>query len=234
MSEFENFSLEDIVNVIILRSLTDDLGILTGRMGAVIFLFHYDKYKEKDTYGDFAGLLIDDIFEDIHNQMPISFDKGLTGIGWGVEYILKNQFVEGDSFDILEAIDRYIMSRDIKRIDDESFATGLEGLFHYILYHLPTDNTKNSPFDKAYYNDLDIVAINKVRECKNKKLAILVEQYMAWRKGEQLHYNPNVLIKSILNFGINRKKLPKTDITLGLDKGYAGIGLQLLDIFRNI
>ncbi len=224
--------LNKIINLIISKSAeTHDLGLLSGKTGIILFLYHYSKYSENKLYADFAGLLIDDIFDDINNKMTISFDNGLSGVGWGIEYALKNNFVEGDSYEILEDIDKQIMSRDIKRIEDETLESGLEGLFHYILYHLPENNTMQCPFDDIYLSDLDIVAQKKNENCKNEELQVLLAIYINWRNGKKMKYSPDKLMKRFLSFEIDDEDETKNDISLGLCKGYAGIGLQIMKTY---
>lgn len=224
-----------ITNLIISKSSAIfDLGLLSGRTGVIIFLYHYSQYLQDKLYADFAGLLLDDLFEDIHNRMDISFDKGLSGICWGIEYILKNNFVEGDPYDILEDVDKQIMSWDIKRIEDESLESGLEGIFHYILYHLSSASfIQNYPFDDIYLKDLDFVVKEKDGKCQNKDLQTLLSLYMDWRRGIKIEYSAEKLMLRILSLKIDEddKAIPD-NISIGIDRGYAGIGFQIMDIFN--
>lgn len=219
-----------ITNQIISKSAAVfDSGLLSGKMGLIMYLFHYSKYSDNKLYADFAELLIDDIFEDIHDKMSFTLDKGLSGIGWGIEYILKNNFVEGDSIEILEDIDKQIMKWDIRRIEDETLESGLEGLFHYILYHLPINNSYQCPFDEVYLNDLDDFSRNRNDKCKNKELENLLFLYGNWREGKNMEYFPDRLVKHLLSFEVN---IDDDNIPVGLHKGYAGIGFQIMNTFN--
>lgn len=229
----EKQKLKKIVNNIIsYSSSTSNLGLLSGRTGAIIFLFHYSKHYGEKIYSDFAGILLDDLFEDIHDRMVMAFDKGLTGIGWGVEYLLKNNFIEGDSYEVLDDIDKTIMNWDVKRMEDETFESGLEGLFHYLLFHLPSIKTMPCPFDFNYILDLDIVASKKIENSENKNLQALISKYIGWRNGVTLNYDPNVLLKRILSFKLEEKDNRESFLSIGLDKGYAGIGLKQMNVLN--
>lgn len=48
--------------------------------------------------------------------MPVDFCSGLSGVGWGVEYLIQNKFVDADSDELLEDIDAKIMEWDVRRI----------------------------------------------------------------------------------------------------------------------
>ena len=63
---------------------------------------------------------MDEIYEDIHDTLPINFENGYLGIGWGIEYLAEQKFINGDTNEILEDIDKKIMERDIRRVSDMS------------------------------------------------------------------------------------------------------------------
>jgi hypothetical protein len=48
------------------------------------FFFEYGKYCSNSLYHNFANELIEEIYEDITDEIPLSFEKGLSGIGWGM------------------------------------------------------------------------------------------------------------------------------------------------------
>ena len=86
-------------------SFYSDLGLYNGKMGMIIFFFHYARYTGNSLYEDFAGELLDDIYEDITDN--ISFSQ-LCEIGWGILYLLQQGFVEGNADEVLEIIDERI------------------------------------------------------------------------------------------------------------------------------
>jgi hypothetical protein len=195
--------LERIANHLIMNaSFLPDLGLYHGKMGIVIFFAHYARYTGETLYDDFAGELLDEIYEEIHDKISIYFESGLCGIGWGIEYLLENDFIEGDSDDILSEIDMKIMERDLRRIKDLSFRTGLEGVSCYILKRINSSYRKKNitPFDDIYLSDWRMII--KYLDIKNKKIELLSllldipegENFLAWE--------------------------------LSLDKGCAGCGLK--------
>lgn len=102
--------LQRIANVLMLNaSFTDNLGLLNGKMGIAIFFYHYARYTENKSYNNFADDLIDEIYKDITKMVPVDFSNGLTGIAWGIEYLVKNKFVEANTDVALEEIDNYIL-----------------------------------------------------------------------------------------------------------------------------
>lgn len=144
---------DDIIrNELIHTCSSEDLSISNGRMGLTLFLFLYFRRTGKQLHEDIAGELLDDICGDLHTSLPIGFQNGLCGIGWGIEYLIQNLFIE-ESENILEDIDLKIMDRDIRRIKDFSLETGLEGIAWYFLLRANTSRNGNI-LDKNYQKDL--------------------------------------------------------------------------------
>ncbi len=114
-------------------SFSNNLGLLNGKMGIVLFFYHYAKYSGKKIYSDFAGELINEIYQEIHYDFPINFQDGLCGIAWGIEYIIQNRFVDIEPSNILEDIDIKIMEWDIRKIYDYSLETGVLGVAYYAI-----------------------------------------------------------------------------------------------------
>lgn len=72
------------------------------------------------------------MLHNIHENTPVTMDKGLCGIAWGLCTLLENDFLEGDADEILTDMDHEIMERDPRQITDLSFNTGLEGIWNYV------------------------------------------------------------------------------------------------------
>lgn len=101
-----------IANVLLLNgSFIDNLGLLKGKIGIAIFFYHYSIYTQNKTFEDYAGKLIDEICESISNNIPVDFENGLTGIGWGIEYLVKNRFFEADNNEVLAEVDNAILQQ---------------------------------------------------------------------------------------------------------------------------
>ena len=51
-------------------------------------------------YERFADEVVDSVLE-LSNELPMRFSDGLTGIGWGITYLLLEEFIAGDIDEIL-------------------------------------------------------------------------------------------------------------------------------------
>jgi len=125
---------ESIIHHLMMQSsFLKDIGLFYGKMGIALFFYHYSKCIDNVVYSDYAGDLLDDILENLHNRLPDTFESGLTGIAWGIEYLIQNNFVSGNSNEICEEIDARIMQLDPRRMSPKFIEKELEGFLHYIL-----------------------------------------------------------------------------------------------------
>lgn len=102
-----------------------------------------------NAYEEVAGLLMDELFEQLYAEMPIDFANGLSGIGWGIEYLIQQGFIEGNADEILEEIDLYVVRAIyLQEMNDLGLDRGVLGLGRYILMrirsHWKTGDTYSS------------------------------------------------------------------------------------------
>lgn len=142
--------LQNIAHHLILNCCTvTDIGLLDGKLGIVLFLFHYSRYSKNDVYSLFAEQILDDVLSSINGRTSTNFCDGLSGIGWAIEYLYKNNFLEGDINDSLEVIDKKMIEEiGASKMKDPSLETGFGGILHYILARLYTikNEDKCNPF----------------------------------------------------------------------------------------
>lgn len=143
-------------------SFIPNLGLFHGRMGFVILFAHYAKATNSSLYEEFAVKLLDEVFRELTKESSISLESGLCGIGWGVEYLVQNGFMEGNTDEILKDIDNRIMEYDPKRMKDLSLRRGLGGVITYVIARLSSSRKKEKlPFDKKYLIDLRETVIQR-------------------------------------------------------------------------
>lgn len=148
--------LEQIIHHHLIHSFfKKNLGVNTGKMGTVLLFFHYAHYMNNNLYEEFAEDLLDEICSNINANTAWGICDGLIGIGWGVEYLIHQNYVAGTTDEILLDIDKKIMEKDVRRIEDYSFQSGLEGLSYYVLARLLSPREKGSPFDTTFLSDIE-------------------------------------------------------------------------------
>ena len=221
-----NFS-DRILHILLLNSnFLSDFGLFTGKTGLAITFAHLHRQTLNSAYDDCLGELLDDIMRKTYKGLNIDFASGFTGIGWGLEYLLQNGFVEGNGIDTCKELDLKIMERDPRRITDLSLDTGLEGLLHYVLAHLHGAASKRDilPFDEIYLNDL-YYSVLSIEQCDlSVPLKILIDKYINWYTDRHtLDYQMDVTL-FIKDIEVNEKRF--SEYPLGIRDGLAGILLK--------
>lgn len=220
--------LKDIAHHIILNNnLSPNNGLLSGKMGIIIFLFHYGRYSGNDIYNEFAEIMLYNIFNDLSIDYSIDFCNGLTGIGWGIEYLYQNDFIEGNTNEILEEFDKKVLSINIETIEDLNLNNGFGGVIHYLLARLYTIEKLNrkNPFNCLFLLNV-YEKVKKILENNSKdsdSLGIFVRYSIFFEKLTTIQ-QPSI-------YDISYLSLPEgyqmRNFVFGLD-GNAGVGLKLI------
>lgn len=127
--------VERIINTLLLNaSFIDNIGLMNGKMGIAMAFYHLARKTGNKIYEDYAGELIDEIYEEISLSTPCDFENGLAGIGWGIEYLVQNGFIEADTDEVLEEFDNRIFKELIYNTPKEiGLLNGLVGIGMYLL-----------------------------------------------------------------------------------------------------
>ena len=82
--------ISHIVGTLLLNgTLTESPGLVHGKMGIAIFFFHYAQYTKNMLFADYALDLIGEIQNQIHVNSPADYEKGIAGIGIGIDYLIR-------------------------------------------------------------------------------------------------------------------------------------------------
>ncbi len=124
-----------LINTLLLKSnFINNLGLLHGKMGISICFFNLYRHTKKRIYKDFAEELIVEVYEEISDDITVDFANGLAGIGWGVEYLVQNKFVDANTDDVLKEIDKRVISNmNINSHQNLSLQNGILGIAAYLL-----------------------------------------------------------------------------------------------------
>ncbi|NQU34131.1 MAG: hypothetical protein HQ521_12935 [Bacteroidetes bacterium] len=115
-------------------SFMDNLGLMHGKMGIAIYFYHLARLTKNKKHEDFAGELIDEIYEEISINPRTNFENGFAGIGWGIEYLVQNGFIDADTDEVLEEFDNLLFNKLIYRTPIEiGLLNGVVGIGVYFL-----------------------------------------------------------------------------------------------------
>lgn len=118
------------------------------KIGIVIYLYRYSRLSGDIIYEELADNLLDEIIYKINSDNPMNLQESLFTIGFGIEYLIRNHFVEGDADEILNELDCLaIMHIDKYRLRQIGLDNGIIGLGRYILARIaPREIPKNLRF----------------------------------------------------------------------------------------
>jgi lantibiotic modifying enzyme len=122
------------------RDSNNEIGLLGGKMGEAVFLFYYASFSGKEEYYRRAYALIDETFNKVKNEINNhSLYNGLSGIGWALEHLVQNGFLEADE-DILADLNTYLYDAMITKLQQYHYdlLQGALGCAQYFSY-LPID-----------------------------------------------------------------------------------------------
>jgi len=219
-----------IIHQLLLRSgMGVDMGLFHGKMGLILFFAHYYKHTGQQIYEDTADELMAELIEEIkRSTLSIGFASGLSGVGWGMEYLMQNGFMDDDSLEVCDAFDEKIMVKDPRRMTDFSLETGLEGVFHYVLTHIKGVMNQHSkpPFDETYLGDLYQTAKIVLKSPNiSEAMRLLASKYSAFYENGMSGLDYTLQLSFIVEDTILEKEI--SNVTpLGLKNGLTGFLLK--------
>lgn len=106
-------------------------------MERAIVLFRQAKKTGEENWEEMASAVLDRVLEGCYEGMPVTYGHGLCGIGVGVEYLIQEGLVEGNSDEILQEIDFKVYSVINQRaLQTIGLEDGTSGLAYYLYYRL--------------------------------------------------------------------------------------------------
>lgn len=125
---------ENFLNRLALHSLDapDRIGLLTGQMGIIVVLAQYARKKHKPEVEEIADVLYDNVIKRVATMRDISFASGLSGICWGIEYLVQHGILEGPAEEICKDADAVIAEADITKMKSQTLESGTYGLWQYV------------------------------------------------------------------------------------------------------
>lgn len=228
-------SVNNILNEIAVRMIEEsvtDIGLLKGRMGMLIFLFHYSRLCQSESYKQEAEQILENLLLSIKADTHYGLSTGLCGIGWGIAYLHQEGFVEGNIDEILEDFDKKIMEIDPERIANLSLSYGFCGIVVYLLARIHSIKEKTAaPFDDDYLKRV-LARIRQIVEqhdlsCDRPDILLRFKSY--YDEKEEIGKLNILDVCSMHNPG----NIPLQDLEMGLD-GLAGMGLRLISEVSSI
>lgn len=145
-----------------LSNIPVEIGLFNGKAGIALIYILLARREQNGMYELMADLYLQQIWNTCSYDTPISFSRGLTGIGWLCEYLYQNQIAVGNPDEVLKDIDNIINVINPLKMRDLSFDNGIIGIMAYVYSRVVGCKMRGTPvpFDGKLLNNIIEVATN--------------------------------------------------------------------------
>ncbi len=102
-----NNKLEKMLRYATLRSEVLESHGLNGKMGMAILFYEYSRLYKDKLFQLYAEELLDSVLDSLKSE-SLTIQDGLSGIAWGIVYLHKKRFIEGNLREILLEVDEHL------------------------------------------------------------------------------------------------------------------------------
>lgn len=141
------------------NSIPRPVGLFHGDMGICFALYMINKRDPSDEVEKKADDLLESVINRLRTVADPSFENGLSGIGFAINYLHKEKCIDGDIDDILYQIDatiyRYVNNNDNK------LTPHLNGLVGFLIYVVERLNNPEHNKD-SFLHELDVYLLRSI------------------------------------------------------------------------
>lgn len=171
----------DYNNILTQYEDSSSLGLENGRCGLVLSSFLLSEKDER--YKEKTFIHLDYLLDHVYESTYLSFNEGLMGIGWMLEFLTQKQYISNSCDSLLHEIDDIIYKWvNFHQLDSFSLNNGYIGTLLYFCYRLRGDRIL-SPNRELALKECTVRILGKLyAEAKKQTNARFTET--GWR---QLH-----------------------------------------------
>lgn len=163
-SYLKEISLEAIAKC----SQTNDAGLIGGKMGLCINVYELGKAFNDEELIALGDNMLDDVFSLIQTETTVDFSSGILGIGWGIEHLVQNGFVDADTNEVLLDLDNRLFTNKLLGVNTTmDLNKGFLGVGSYYIKRLQNERSTD-----------EIISVLKIKQ----NLISIIEQ-LDWAKG---------------------------------------------------
>jgi hypothetical protein len=156
-----------------------EVGLYKGIMGKIICNLSYAHASGDLSYHEKSIELIDRLVARIGALKSTCFSKGLSGVGWGIEWIARQNYIEINTDEVLEEFDdMFFKSVIYSGWDQISLSDGLMGALYYFYSRYTSCNPGTHHYKKIFLEDCLNVLMNRLRT--------ITDEFIESQPGKQL------------------------------------------------
>ena len=215
---------EDIIDRFEKGELKNKIGLLSGKAGISLFMFYNGRYFKNDRYEKYAKHILEDVFKDINNDSLLpTFCNGLAGVGWAVNHLVENGFIEKESLEVLNDFDSYLYNsmNAYSRSGNFDFLHGATGIAFYFTKRIKKNENVSSNLNE-YVEELKVHTIFDEENNSAKIVSTVLDE----------NENPKKVYNLSLSHGMSSIIIILCKIT-GISPNHKNNCLSLIERFSN-
>lgn len=174
------FSTEEkkIHSLFLSANFLENLGITNGKIGIAIYFFNLYRRTGNSLYEEFAFELLEEVDNAINDRIQLGFRYGLCGIGWGIEFLVRERYIGVDEDICARFEHRIFQSILYDGYQGVGVAEGLCGILLYLVTRIESSLVLPDS-DRMFLNKRSIIyALDKLSDLitTEKVLDIIKEQ----------------------------------------------------------
>lgn len=137
------------------------LGLMSGLVGKALFYYYYGRALDAPEAYASGWAALEEAFERINRgEAPYSHCNGIAGVGWGLEHLAAQGFIDPDVNEVLDDLDDSLAERMLTemRAGNFDFLHGSAGLVMYFLQRRRSRPRKVERYLKAWMTELENAA----------------------------------------------------------------------------
>lgn len=140
------------------EAIKNSWGLFHGKAGNALICYIWGRVKENKDIEAKGLELLNDISEHIGETENISFEDGILGIGWTVEWLAQNNLIKANTDMILEEVDDTIYKLVVYTLDKNiSLTTGVLGKIAYFLKRIKSTNPETHRYRHLCHQECIVI-----------------------------------------------------------------------------
>lgn len=136
--------------------------LLSGKTGIALYFFYFSRYSKSQEFNDKAFKIMEEVINELNSQGSIfTFAGGIAGIGWTIEHLNREGFIECDTNEVLSEIDEILfksMIYELKR-GNYDYLHGALGIALYFVVRFKS-NTKIKSYLEFIILEMELASKN--------------------------------------------------------------------------
>ena len=140
---------------------SDSFGLASGKIGLSLYFYQLSRLENNREYEKLAEKYLNETVSAIGTVQQVDIKSGLAGIGLSIDYLVKNNFVNGNINSILKEIDDYLFRTlsTSKHYEQLDASTLIQFLYYF---YVRLQDQKQGSENEYLFKELCVKTINNI------------------------------------------------------------------------